>query len=160
MRTHLRLPVALLAGAATVLLGASSVLASADGVPFHATFSGSAAITGPYSTAFAGTGQATHLGSITNDGRVQITGGDDSCPGGIANTHVEVLTAANGDTLTITSLDVACPAGPGKYHGMGHWTVTGGSGRFSDATGSGSFVGSSDFVAGTFSITLAGTISR
>ena len=152
-----------LSAVALALLGtgglcASSALAVCNSVPFRASFSGNASITGPTTTAFAGTGYATLMGRIANDGHVQITGSDSSCPGGVANINVETLTAANGDTLTVTSQDVACLTGPGRYHGSGHWTVTAGTGRFSATTGQGTFDGSSDFNAGVFTTTLTGTL--
>ena len=144
----------------TTILAAPDASWASAAVPFHATFTGTAAITGPYTTAFAGTGLATHLGSITTDGHVQITGIDNtSCQGGVANTNTEILTAANGDTLVITSADVACPVAPNRYHGSGRWLVTGGTGRFGHASGSGTFDGHSDFGAGTFDTTLTGRIA-
>jgi len=159
MHTTLRLPAALVLAIATVVVGAGSAVASAS-IPFAALFSGSAAFTSPTTTAFSGSGIATEMGAIVDAGTVQITGSDDpSCAGGIPNVHVEVLTAANGDRLRISSNDVACPVGPGQYHGTGTWVVIGGTGRFTSATGSGTFRGVSDFVAGTFSITLTGTIA-
>jgi hypothetical protein len=88
-----------------------------------------------------------------------ITGPDSSCPGGLANDNHETLTAANGDTLMLISYDVACPMSPGTYHGTGHWRVDGGTGRFSGASGRGSFDGHSDFNQGVFSFQLTGTIS-
>lgn len=99
------------------------------------------------------------MGRIETGGRAYISGPDSSCPGGVANLNVEMLTAANGDTLTISSQDVACPTGPGRYHGTGQWTVIGGTGRFSETTGQGSYDGSADFNAGTFVIDLTGALS-
>ena len=54
---------------------------------------------------------------------------------------------------------MACPNSPGKYHGTGHWAVTGATGRFHAAAGQGSFDGNSDFNAGTFTMTLTGTLA-
>ncbi len=128
-------------------------------VPFTGTYSGTAVLTSPTSATFSGKGIATHLGSSTNEGDSVVTGPDSSCPGGLANDHHETLTAANGDTLSLISYDVACPMSPGTFHGIGHWVVTGGTGRFSGATGQGSFDGHSDFSQGVFSLQLTGTIS-
>lgn len=158
---HLRLPSTLGVTAllVTTVLSAPGASGASATPPFRAKFAGSAAITGPYTTAFSGTGLATHLGRITTDGHVQITGIDNTpCEGGVVNTNTEILTAANGDTLTITSADVACPVGPNRYHGSGQWLVTGGTGRFAHASGSGTFDGHSDFGAGTFDTTLTGTL--
>jgi hypothetical protein len=146
--------------AGALLLAAGPATASSAERPFTATFSGRVAMPSPTTGTFDGAGLASHMGRISTDGDAVITGLDEStCPGGLANVHVETLTAANGDTLTITSLDVACPVGPGAFEGSGHWTVTGGTGRFADATGAGTFVGSLDLGAGSFTITLKGTVA-
>jgi hypothetical protein len=46
---------------------------------------------------------------------------DGSWPGGLANTHIEPLTAANGDSLTITAHHVACSIDVMQFRGSGHW---------------------------------------
>jgi hypothetical protein len=81
-----------------------------------------------------------------------VTGASDKCANGNTNTNTETLTAANGDTLTITSSDVGCSEGQLGFHGTGNWTVSGGIGRFAGANGTGTFDGHSDFVADTFEI--------
>lgn len=134
--------------------------ASTPQVPFRGSYSGVASFTDPAAGSFfTGKGTATYLGASANQGHAVLTGPDNSCPGGIANTHYETLTAASGDTLSLTSYDVACPTGPGQFHGSGHWVVTGGTGRFSGATGQGILDGHSDFNLQVFALTLTGTIS-
>src|SRR5215470_16390973 len=143
-------------------IGANSASAAAgDQVPFRASFSGTAAFTSPTTAVFTGTGIATHLGLSTNENNITVLGPDSSCSGGFANKNVEMLTAANGDTLVLTGPhDVGCPTGrPNAVHGTGDWTVTGGTGRFAGATGQGTFDGGADFNQGTFSFQLTGTIS-
>jgi len=150
---------AILIAVATVGIGASSAHASEVQVPFSGTYSGTATF-GPNGPTFNGAGIATQLGSGTSHGYSVITGIDNSrCLGGVANVNYETLTAANGDLLYIASDDVACPTGPNMYHGTGSWVVTGGTGRFSGATGQGSLDGHSDFNQGRFTISLTGTIS-
>ena len=146
----------------TLLLGASSASAAGNQVPFKASYQGSANWTSQTTIALDGTGFATHMCLIGNEGTVYLINFDSTCPDGpygVASINVETLTAANGDTLWIQSHDVACPTGPGLYHGTGHWTVTGGTGRFSSATGQGSYDGSADFNAGTFTIDLTGALA-
>ncbi len=90
-----------------------------------------------------------------------MTGTDEAtCPGGLTNINTETLTNNDGESITIASDDVGCPEGLYQFHGIGNWTVTGGTGRFSGTTGHGSFDGHSDFIKGTFTITLAGTLSN
>ena len=154
-----RFPPALvvLATVGLLLLFTASAAAGSHAVPFKADFSGTAT-TSQSSSSFVGAGNASHMGHITTNGVADGFRPDSSCPGGVANTNTETLTAANGDTLTITSQDVACPTAPGVYHGTGQWTVTGGTGRFSGAGGQGSYDGSADFNAHTFTIDLTGTL--
>jgi hypothetical protein len=128
-------------------------------VPIHGSYSGTVAFTGPVTVAFNGTGVSSRLGRGANQGVAVITGMDGSIPGGLDNINSETFTAANGDTLTLTSQDVAIPVAPGVTHGTGEWQVTGGTGRFSNATGTGTIDGYADFNQGVFSFRLNGTIS-
>lgn len=125
---------------------------------FKATLSGEAAFTSETTVSWVGSGIATHMGLTSNEAHITVTGFDDSCAGGLANTNVQTLTAADGSTLTITSADVACPVGGYRYHGTGHWTVIGGTGRFSGASGQGFADGEADFIAHTFTVTLTGSL--
>jgi hypothetical protein len=143
----------------TIGIGLHSAYADEVQVPFSGTYSGTATF-GPNGPIFDGTGISTHLGLGTSQGYSIITGIDNSrCLGGVANVNYETLTAANGDLLYIISDDVACPTGPNMYHGTGAWVITGGTGRFSSATGQGTFDGNSDFNRGQFIMHLTGTIS-
>ena len=164
MRHRLHLPTVVLA-VGLPALGTSGVSASGYPVPFTVTFSGTGS-SGPTSSTFVGTGNASHMGRISSYGVADHFLPDTSCPGGVGNVNTETFTAANGDQLTIVSQDVACPVSPGVYHGTGHWTVCcqqtcslpGGTGRFADATGEGSFSGSVDFNTGASSTTVDGAI--
>jgi hypothetical protein len=77
-----------------------------------------------------GTGQATHLGRLLRDASVVIH--DDGTLDGAV-----VFTAANGDQL-VADLEGALTS-PTTLAGT--YTFTGGTGRFSDASGTASFVG-------------------
>jgi hypothetical protein len=160
MDTRRRLASVTLMVAGSLLLSASSVLAACHPVPFKASLSGTATLTSPTSGELVGAGSASHMGSITNAGHVQAYPDQpsSSCPNGFVSVNTETLTAANGDRLTLTSQDVACPQGPGQFQGSGDWTVTGGTGRFKGASGRGSLQGVVDFSAGTFSISFDGSI--
>jgi hypothetical protein len=122
-------------------------------------FSGTATTLG-ISSDFTGKGTATYMGSVSTDGHADVTGIDNSkCVGGVANVNRETFADVNGNSLTVTSQDVACLTGLGQFHGTGHWVVTGGTGLFRGATGQGWFDGHSDFVAGTFAATVSGTVA-
>ncbi len=150
---------ALLALVALGLTASSALGAGVHQVPIHGSYSGTAAFTGPDTVAFSGTGISSHLGRGANHGIAVITGPDSSIPGGLDNINTETYTAANGDTLTLTSQDVAIPVAPGVLRGIGQWTVTGGTGRFSNATGKGTIDGYGDFIKGVLNFQFKGTIS-
>jgi hypothetical protein len=156
-RRLVRLVMSLLATVG-LMVGVRPAFAGDGSVPFKASYSGSAALTGQATASFNGSGYATHLGRITNVGAVNVTGPDSSCGSGLANTNTEVLTDGHGDTLTIVSQDVACPTAPGVFRGTGRWTVAGGTGRYAKATGEGSSDGGADYNAGTFTMSLNGTV--
>jgi hypothetical protein len=99
------------------------------------------------------------MGLSADSGQAYLTG-PGSCPNGFTNADYETLTAANGDTLTILSSNVACPTDGGYYHATGHWVVIGGTGRFSGTTGQGDMDCHSLLVqGGPNSFQLTGTIS-
>ncbi len=125
--------------------------------PFSGVFSGNVAFTSPSTAAYQGSGTATHLGRSTVVGTVAAVG-PANCEG-FAAQHTITITAADGDQLFLVVTDDSCLEGPNQYHGLGTFEITGGTGRFTDATGSGTFEGHGDFNAGTFLQTLEGTIS-
>jgi hypothetical protein len=149
---------------AFVVLGAlmGSVVSEADGagashesVPFTATWTGPVAITLPTTFTFAGTGTSVPMGPITAHGAAVITGLGLSCLGALVNVNVETLQATDG-SLTITSHDVGCITGIGTFHGIGTWTVTGGTGRYRNAVGSGSLDGRVNIIVGTATLVANG----
>ncbi len=147
------------AAAALALASGAPALADDGEEPFYASYAGHAAFTGPSTVAFQGEGLATHLGRSQDAGEAMLMfGAPASCSDGIPNVHVETLTAANGDTLTVRMDDVACPIAPMVFHGTGHWTVVAGTGRFEAASGDGTVDGHADFNTGDFHLTLTGTL--
>ena len=144
---------------ATLMVGSGPAQAAGAEVPFTAKFAGQVGFTSETTAAWSGTGLALHLGTGAGAGAIVLAGSDDSCPGGVANVNTTTLTASNGDTLTLTSKDVACPVSPYEFHGSGHWTVTGGTGRFAGVTGSGSADGYANFATGAFTISWTGSLA-
>ena len=142
-----------------IALTANSAYGARTQVPIHGSYSGTAAFTSPSTVVFNGIGISRHLGRGTNQGNLVVTGPDSSCPGGLANVNTETFTAANGDSFTLTSHDVACPVAPGVFQGTGHYVVTGGTGRFRGATGQGTLYGHVDMNQGLFRFHFTGTIS-
>jgi hypothetical protein len=92
----------------------------------------------------SGTGNSTHLGNTTASGSVSVNLANFPFSAGVQYTLT--LTAANGDTLFVsantTLTDTASPPAGNDYTESGTYNVTGGTGRFADATGSGTVAGS------------------
>jgi hypothetical protein len=101
-----------------------------------------------------GPGTATHLGRLTTD--------QSHCaePTSLAFTDGEfTLTAANGDELRGTYFGDFVPLEPPLFTIDGHFTFTGGTGRFAGATGGGDASGVQNLATGDATVTLVGTIS-
>jgi hypothetical protein len=138
---------------------------AATQAPFKGVYTGSFV---PTDTGFSvgGSGRATTLGNSDNQGTVVIRAQPNpTCPTtGFVVTNDEVLTAANGDRIALSILDMPCPVAdePGIYDGVSTYHITGGTGRFAGATGEGTFDGRGDFTDPyhlTFTYTFDGTIS-
>lgn len=150
----------------------SPVLAITPGetVPFSGMFSGEARFDPPGAPAptralFEGTGRATHLGATINSGVLApldfVPVSECELGVGIPHTHMETLTAANGDQLVLEMIDLACPVDQTfmVFRGTGNWTVVDGTGRFADASGAGTAVGGGNFIEGVFEFSVTGEIS-
>jgi hypothetical protein len=96
-------------------------------------------------------------------GRISIAGPSEVIPTGPTGglqTGESILTAANGDTLTIEIAGTfSAPQGPlGPVTFSGSWTVIAGTGRFEGAAGGGTYTGSALIPNGA--LALNGSISR
>ena len=101
-------------------------------------------------------GNASHMGSVTlrsTDCVVQAAGQFTFTDGRL------VLTAANGDQVTANYSGMLLPSAESPVYILtGSYTVVGGTGRFANATGSGSLQGSNNIVTGQGSYTATGFI--
>jgi len=129
-------------------------------VPFRASYAGTITHTGLTTAVLRGTGVARYLGKGTNEAYVTIMRQDDSCVGGAVAASKVTLTGADGDMLNLIGRDVACSVGPGRGHETGIYVVTGGTGRFENATGEGTLEGNADTARGRFTFKLNGTVSK
>lgn len=143
-----------------IVAATAAAAAPATSVEFTLTASGRMVLGGPLVVRFDGAGSSDVLGPVQNHGAADITGVAISpCVGGLVNTNVETYTTSTGDTLTLTSHDVACPAGVLRLRGTGTWTVTGATGSLRGVTGSGTIAGGGDLLSAEFSYTVEGTLT-
>jgi hypothetical protein len=114
-------------------------------VPFVATFTEDGpAVPCPFPTlciTIRGTGHATLLGATTERSSATINLLSLQATGCSSEDRTAVLTAANGDEIDVTFSDgVTCMTSPTSGESRYTYVVTGGTGRFSGASGSGTAV--------------------
>jgi hypothetical protein len=143
--------------ATTALLASVAVSATAAETPFKGKVDAveTGTVVGP--TRFLvrdGGGTATHLGKYTERITMQIN---------LPTRHsmgAATFTAANGDTLTATVEGQATPASPGMLSIVEVYSITGGTGRFADATGSFTLHSTANQATGVSSGTFSGAIDH
>jgi hypothetical protein len=143
--------------ATTALLASVAVSATAAETPFKGKVNAveTGTIVGP--TRFLvrdGGGTATQLGKYTEHITMQIN---------LPTRHSmgdATFTAANGDTLTATVEGQATPASPGVLSIVEVYSITGGTGRFADATGSFTLHSTAIQATGVSSGTFSGHIDH
>lgn len=102
-------------------------------VPFKGEYATVAQfIQGPAVQIITGTGHATHLGEsrFVANATVNLT-----TPPPFAIAGTAVFTASNGDQFYTAFTGTSTPTGPGTSRGILNHRITGGTGRFEDATG-------------------------
>jgi hypothetical protein len=154
MKTSIHLPMA--AMFLTAFLAGTA--AAENQVPFKGSLEGFSSIT-PLDAQFIfvrtnGTGNATKLGSFTVDKPHVV----DVTAGTVIGTYT--FTAANGDTLTAAFTGLGTPTTDPVVISIAETAViTGGTGRFSGATGNFIVTGSFSFATNLISGSFEGTIS-
>ena len=120
-------------------------------VPFKASYSLDADVVveaPPIATVISeGSGLATHLGAFRQR---SISETIDLSTG--VGEAVHEFTAANGDTIVISFNLQLIPTSPISFDVVGVWTITGGTGRFVGASGSGEFWGTGEFTSATTAV--------
>ena len=114
--------------------------------------------TGPLTLEITGVCQLAGLGRVTLVAEQELVPG----PTGIALSNTATYTAANGDVLRTTNVGIGTPASdfPGVVL-AGTETAVGGTGRFAEATGTATIVGSAILAgpaANTGEFTVSGTL--
>src|SRR5712692_54599 len=143
------------------MLGAFPVAFASHSTPFNGSFSGSFTLTSQTTATITGTGHMEHLGETTFGALSTVTGSA-SCQGGFTTTEQDTFTAPNGDKVFSLANEIVCPTSAHTFHLDGPWTITGGTGRFEHASGSGSVhvtAVETSTTSGTFTATTTGTIT-
>ncbi len=146
--------------ALALLVSLTAPVAAAEQVPFKGTLDGTVTITpiNPpvVSVRIDATGNATHLGRYT----MEFTAVVNQATRTQAGPATIVITAANGDTITAEgSGGQATVVTPGVLSTVDPATITGGTGRFADASGSIVIRRTFFVAAGVTTGSFAGTIS-
>jgi hypothetical protein len=158
------IPVLAVAVTATVLFLRMPRASAESLVPFHASVSETftAAPCGPSSRCITavGEGQALHLGAINENATIVVdTNPAHAQNGCLPETRHTTLTAANGDQITLYGTGWTCAATSDAHD---NYTITGGTGRFQGASGSGNEYNTHTFTGpgvGVATVTYNGTIS-
>jgi len=130
-------------------------------VPFNGHGTGTFTDTSPTTVLITGTGHYEHLGLTTLTFPSTITGPAEC--GGFTAVEQDTYTGANGNSVFLTVHDTICPTStPNAFQLTGSFIITGGTGQFKHASGSGTVHASVTFTSttsGTFSGTQVGTIT-
>ena len=156
MKIRRRMFFALFAASA---LSLTSIVVSAVAAetPFKGTVSAVETVVVAFPTASLtrdGTGTATYLGKYTVHIVMTI-----NLPT-LSSTGTATFTAANGDTLTANVAGQATRTGPTTLSIIENYTITGGTGRFADATGSFTLESTVEQTTGVSSGTYSGVIDH
>ena len=146
-----------------ILLGAFSPAFATHPVPFNGRMSGSGTATSQTTNSIVATVHLQHFGKSRLVGTTTVTG--TSACGGFVGTEVDTITASNGDKILVSGDGVSCPvsANPIMFQDNVTFTITGGTGRFEHASGSGvvhtAITITSPSGDSTFSASITGTIT-
>jgi len=146
-----------LIAAFTAFLAIAAVSAVAAETPFKGTVNADETVLPSPPTASLtrdGTGTATYLGRYTEHIVMTI-----DLPT-LSSAGTATFTAANGDALTAAVLGQATRTGPTTLSIVEAYTITGGTGRFADATGSFTLHSTVDQTTGVSSGTFSGAIDH
>jgi hypothetical protein len=133
-------------------------------VPFRATFANTNTMAPcppnapapSFCVALAGSGHATHMGKIQFSGLTVVNLASNCGPGCFTDSGPNTLTAANGDQITLDNTGKnSATSDPTIRTKTGTYVVTGGTGRFSGASGS----GTASVIINTATSTSVGTLT-
>ena len=156
MKIRRPLFLAVIAVAAVSLTSIAAIAVAAE-TPFKGTVNADETVVPSPPTASLtrdGTGTATYLGRYTEHIVMTI-----NLPT-LSSTGTATFTSANGDTLTATVIGQATRTGPTTLSIVEVYTITGGTGRFADATGNFTLHSTVEQTTGVSSGTFSGAIDH
>jgi hypothetical protein len=147
-----------------VLLGAPPVATATTTTPFKSEITAQSSISetpvpGVLTLTGSGVGHASHLGKVTLSTSETLDFA--ASPGSLVIQDGQmVMVAANGDELRWAYEGIGLlPDEQGISEFTGTFVITGGTGRFTDAAGSGTFQGTGNAVTGLAIVSYQGTIA-
>jgi hypothetical protein len=167
----------------TLLAGFGTPVSATQQVPFQASIAGTITVTAtnsdgsPATAQYSGSGRATALG-VTQllPSPISFAAPTVACPGGapgFSGVHHDTLAAANGNQLFLTITENSClTTAAGNtltFQCAGTFTITGGTGNLTGASGGGTWNGTVQITlgpagfqgaSGPFQTSYAGTISQ
>ena len=161
---RLALGLALFPTLALATVAVPTASAGATTVPFRATIAETFTINPACFPArlcgdITGSGHGSHLGKIGESAAIVSYLSTPLGGGCFPETRTTTLTAANGDELTLAAAGTNCPTSPTTVAASDTFTVTGGTGRFVGASGSGTVSATVDLATSTAVVTLSGVLS-
>ena len=133
---------------------------ASNSTPFEGRMSGSSVAISQTSNSIKATVHLEHLGNSQLVGTTTVTG-QTEC-GGFVGTEQDTITSANGDQIFLSGNGTSCPASPAVFQDTVTFAVTGGTGRFAGASGSGTLHTTIDITSlttATFTATISGSIA-
>jgi hypothetical protein len=156
-RRRYGVPLIMSAIAALFVLAAPAALADSvtPDLPFDWSGSGTFVPAPSGGSLFTGTASGTQIGKASIRADVPPQPFPIPACGSGSNFLVvpQTLTAANGDAISEIVSGDGCATGPTTFHFTGTYTIVGGTGRFANATGSGSAIEDGDLSTSPFSFT-------
>lgn len=127
-------------------------------VPIKINLAGKFTFTSETSADMSGEGISSHIGNSVSNGHMAIVGSSQTCPNGIVIAANEAIASADGDLVFLTLSLVGCPNEQGIYAVDGTFQITGGTGKFAQATGGGTYEALANFGEASYVCLAKGTI--
>lgn len=150
----------LTAALAVLMVSVFPAAFASHSTPFNGNMSGNSVAISQTSNSIRATVMLEHLGKSQLVGTTTVTG-QTECRG-FVGTEKDTITAANDDQIFISGNGTSCPTSPTVFQDTVSFTITGGTGHFAHASGSGTIHTTIDITSlttATFTATISGSIA-